>query len=115
MKMKLSEESILRFVELMAKNKPDFLIDAFKKNSRFSIQESLKICEQYEVYDCMEYLYERMGSIAESVKIAALRIDRILKGRNAFDDESDAPYIKIKEILDNAIEVCRKNHSDDIW
>lgn len=63
----------------------------------------------------MEYLYERMGSIVESVKIAALRIDRILKGRNNFDDESDAPYIKIKEILDNAIEVCRKNHSDDIW
>ncbi len=38
MKLKLSEESILRFVELMAKYKPDNLIDAFKKNSRFSIE-----------------------------------------------------------------------------
>lgn len=99
----------------MAKHKPDHLIDAFKKNSRFSIEESLKICEKYEVYDCMEYLYERMGSIAESVKIAALRIDRILRTKNTYEDDNDAPYVKIKEILDNAIEVCRKNHSDDIW
>ena len=53
MKNKLSEESILRFVELMAKHKPDSLIDAFKKNPNFSIEESLKICEMYEVYDCM--------------------------------------------------------------
>ncbi|MCB0371255.1 MAG: hypothetical protein KDD45_18020 [Bdellovibrionales bacterium] len=85
MKNKLSEQSILRFVELMAKHKPDHLIDAFKKNPNFSIEESLKICEQYDVYDCMEYLYERMGNIAESVKIAALRIDRILKARNDYD------------------------------
>jgi hypothetical protein len=41
--------------------------------------------ERYEVYDSMEYLYERMGSITESVKIAALRIDRILKTRNDYD------------------------------
>lgn len=111
MKNKLSERSILRFVELMAKHKPDNLIDAFKKNPNFSIEESLKICEQHEVYDCMEYLYERMGSIAESVKIASLRIDRILKTRNDYDEENFAPYIKIKEILDNAIDVCKKNHS----
>lgn len=115
MKLKLSEESVLRFVELMAKHKPDLLIDAFKKNSQFSIEDSLKICEKYEVYDCMEYLYERMGSISESVKIAALRIDRILKTRNNYDEDNLAPYEKIKEILDNAIDVCRKNHSDDIW
>ena len=70
----------------MAKHKPDSLIDAFKKNPNFSIEESVRICEQYEVYDCMEYLYERMGSISESVKIAALRIDRILKTRNDFDE-----------------------------
>jgi hypothetical protein len=44
MKLKLSEESILRFVELMAKHKPDQLMDALKKNSRFSIEDSLKIC-----------------------------------------------------------------------
>lgn len=60
----------------------------------------------------MEYLYERMGSISESVKIASLRIDRILKTRNTYDEENFAPYIKIKEILDNAIEVCKKNHSE---
>lgn len=46
------------------------------------------------------------------MKIAALRIDRILKVRtDDYDDENFAPYIKIKEILDNAIEVCKKNHS----
>jgi len=28
----------------MAKHKPDNLIDAFKKNPNFSIEESLKIC-----------------------------------------------------------------------
>jgi hypothetical protein len=38
MKNKLSEQSILRFVELMAKYKPDNLIDAFKKNPNFSIE-----------------------------------------------------------------------------
>ena len=47
MKSKLSEQSILRFVELMAKQKPDNLIDAFKKNPNFSIEQSLKICEHY--------------------------------------------------------------------
>lgn len=86
MKLKLSEESILRFVELMAKHKPDQLMDALKKNSRFSIEDSLKICERYCVYDCMEYLYERMGNIVESVRIASLRIDRILKSRNDYDE-----------------------------
>lgn len=69
----------------MAKYKPDGLIEAFKKNNNFSIEESLKICEKYDVYDCMEYLYERMGNITASVKIATLRIDRILKSRNEFD------------------------------
>ena len=69
----------------MAKYKPDGLIEAFKKNNNFSIEESLKICEKYDVYDCMEYLYERMGNITASVKIATLRIDRILKSRNDFD------------------------------
>jgi hypothetical protein len=34
----------LKFVELMAKKQPDSLIDAFKKNPNFSIEESLKIC-----------------------------------------------------------------------
>ena len=76
----------MRFVELMAKNKPENLIEAFKKNPNFSPEDSLAICEKYEVYDCMEYLYERMGSIAESVKIAALRIDQILKARNDWDE-----------------------------
>jgi hypothetical protein len=60
----------------------------------------------------MEYLYERTGDIKKSVKIAALRIDRILKTRNDYEEEYYAPYIKIKEILDNSIEVCRKNHSE---
>jgi len=69
----------------MAKYKPDHLIEAFKKNNNFSIEESLKICERYDVYDCMEYLYERMGNITASVKIATLRIDRILKTRNNYD------------------------------
>lgn len=44
----------------------------------------------------MEYLYERMGNIVESVRIASLRIDRILKSRNDYDEENFAPYIKIK-------------------
>ena len=44
MKMKLSENSILRFVDLMAKNKPEQLLEALKKNSRFPIEDSLKIC-----------------------------------------------------------------------
>jgi Mg/Co/Ni transporter MgtE len=86
MKQKLSERSVLRFVELMAQHKPDQLMESLKKNSRFSIEESLKICEKYHVYDCMEYLYERMGSIVESVRIAALRIDRILTSRNDYDE-----------------------------
>jgi hypothetical protein len=86
MKQKLSERSVLRFVELMAQHKPDQLMESLKKNSRFSIEESLKICEKYHVYDCMEYLYERMGSIEESVRIAALRIDRILTSRNDYDE-----------------------------
>lgn len=33
----------------------------------------------------MEYLYERTGDIKKSVKIAALRIDRILKTRNDYE------------------------------
>ncbi len=58
-----------------------------------------------------------MGNIAASVKIAALRVDEILSQRsNISEDEYDnVPYIKIKEILDNVIDVCRKNHSEEIW
>lgn len=75
MKEKLSDQSIARYVELMARQKKEQLIDSFKKNPRFTTEETLKICEKYRVYDCMEYLYERMGNIAASVKIAALRVD----------------------------------------
>lgn len=66
----------------------------------------------------MEYLYEKMGDITSSVKIAALRVDEILNKRsNKIDDDDydDVPYIKLKEILDNVIDVCRKNHSEEIW
>ena len=66
----------------MAKNKKEALIETFKKNSRFTTEEALRICEQYRVYDCMEYLYERMGNISASVKIAALRINEILNTRS---------------------------------
>lgn len=114
MKDKLSDRSISRYVEIMAKTKRNNLIDAFKKNPRFTTEETLRICEENKVYDCMEYLYERMGNIIASVKIAALRIDEILQRRATVmdDDEEEAPYIKIKMILDNVIEVCRKNHSE---
>lgn len=70
----------------MAKLKPNSLIDVFKKNTYLSMEDNLKTCEQYKVYDCMEYLYERMGSISESVKISALRIDQILQNRDTFDE-----------------------------
>lgn len=59
-----------------------------------------------------------MGNITASVKIAALRVDEILNKRsNKIDDDDydDVPYIKLKEILDNVIDVCRKNHSEEIW
>lgn len=59
----------------MAKNKRELLIETFKKNPNFTTEETLKICEQNRVYDCMEYLYEKMGDITSSVKIAALRVD----------------------------------------
>lgn len=47
--------------------------------------------------------------------MACLRIDRILTERNIIDDEDFAPYIKIKEILDNSIVVCKKNNSEENW
>lgn len=54
-----------------------------------------------------------MGNITASVKIAALRVDEILNQRSilAEDEYDNDAYIKVKEILDNVIEVCRKNHS----
>ncbi len=114
MKNKLSERSILRFVELMSKAKPNDLLSAFKKNPNFSTEEALEICKDYQVYDCMEYLYERMGNIEESVKIAALRIDRVLKHQDE-EEGDDYGYIRIKQILDNVIEICKKNNSEEIW
>jgi hypothetical protein len=58
-----------------------------------------------------------MGCISEAVKIAALRIDKLLKGRSKDNcsDEDFQPYIQIKEILDNSIDICKKNHSEEIW
>ena len=44
-----------------------------------------------------------MGSISEAVKIAALRIDKILKTRSNYGEDDFLPYLQIKEILDNAI------------
>lgn len=118
MKDRLTDRSISRYVELMAKHDREHLIDAFKKNPRFTTDDTLRICEENRVYDCMEYLYERMGNIIASVRIAALRIDELMaKREEAADDDDDASdtYIKLKEILDNVIEVCRKNHSEEIW
>ena len=44
MKLKLSHNSILQFVKLMAKYKPDSLIEVFKKNQNFATEETLKVC-----------------------------------------------------------------------
>ena len=97
MKNNLSDESINRYVQLMAIHERERLLESFKKNPRFATEDTLKICEDYHVYDCMEYLYERMGNIIASVKIAALRIDEILQKRAVEGDEyEEAPYIKIK-------------------
>lgn len=74
------------------------------------MEESLKICEQFKIFDCMEYLYERMGNIEKSVQIAAERIDEILSNRCGEELQME-PYVKIAEILTNAIEVCKNNHS----
>ena len=52
-----------------------------------------------------------MGCISEAVKIAALRIDKTLKTRNNYTEDDMLPYIQIKQILDNAISICKKNHS----
>lgn len=35
----------------------------------------------------MEYLYEKMGNVTESVKIAAMRIDELLQMRTLEIDE----------------------------
>lgn len=75
MKEKLKDESVSKYVELLARDNKERLIDVFKGNPRFACEDTLRICEKYHVYDSMEYLYERMGNITESVKIAALRID----------------------------------------
>ncbi len=56
-----------------------------------------------------------MGCISEAVKIAALRIDKILKTRSNYSEDDFMPYVQIKEILDNSIEICKKNHSEEIW
>lgn len=45
-KNKLSQKSILRYVELMARMKPDELLEAFKNNAYFPIDECIKICEE---------------------------------------------------------------------
>ncbi len=56
-----------------------------------------------------------MGCISEAVKISALRIDKILKTRNNYNEDDMLPYIQIKQILDNSIEICKKNHSEEVW
>lgn len=65
----------------MAMQHKEKLIDTFKANPRFASEDTLRICENYHVYDSMEYLYERMGNITESVKIASMRIDELLQMR----------------------------------
>ncbi len=65
----------------MSKWKSDLLLDAFKNNAYFPIDECIKICEEYQVYDCLEYLYEKSGASIEAVKIAMKRIDSILRKR----------------------------------
>ena len=44
MKEKLSDRSIARYVELMAQKQPSALLDAFKRNPRFTTEETLRIC-----------------------------------------------------------------------
>lgn len=49
------------------------------------------------------------------MRMAAKRIDRILSERQLNDDEDFAPYIKVKEILDNAISTCKRNNLEENW
>ena len=71
----------------MSTHKKEQLLEVLKKNPRFTTEDTLKICEKSHVYDCMEYLYERMGNIIESVKIASFRIDEILMSRALGEDD----------------------------
>jgi hypothetical protein len=99
----------------MCELRPNECLEALKKHPNFPVEDTLKICETLQIYDCMEYLYERMGNIEKSVQIATMRIDQILSERISFEELHMEPYVKIAEILHNAVEVCIKNHSDSVW
>ena len=64
----------------------------------------------------MEFLYERVGNIEESVKIAALRIDKLFLLRfNSVDIDEYQYYSQVAEILNNAIETCVTTKLEEIW
>jgi hypothetical protein len=85
---------MIKYIERMCELRPNECLEALKKHPNFPVEDTLKICETLQIYDCMEYLYERMGT---------------------FEELHMEPYVKIAEILHNAVEVCIKNHSDSVW
>ena len=110
----LSEKAMLLYVTLMCLFEPDSLAEAFRTYQHLPIEESLKICEKYQAFDCMEYIYERMGNVEKSVEIACSRIDKVFQQRFGYRDAETA-YGIIAEILNNAIQTCVKNHTESIW
>ena len=61
----------------MAKLHPDMVYDYLSTHDNYRAEESLKLCQQYEIADASAYLLERMGNVSSALQL----ILQTLEGR----------------------------------
>jgi hypothetical protein len=65
------------YLSLMAKLHPDMVYDYLSTHDNYRAEESLKLCQQYEIADASAYLLERMGNVSSALQL----ILQTLEGR----------------------------------
>ncbi len=65
------------YLSLMAKLHPDMVYEYLSTHDNYRAEESLKLCQQYEIADASSYLLERMGNVSSALQL----ILQTLEGR----------------------------------
>lgn len=65
----LSTEHRQRYLALMAKMYPEMVYKYLSSNDNYSNEESLRLCQQYEIADASAYLLERMGNVSSAIQL----------------------------------------------
>ena len=88
------------------------LLGYLEKYPIFPIEKVLRVCEKYGVYDCLSYLYDKMGMTGKSIEVSVKRVGEIVgrgEGLTLYSGE------EITRIVDGLVGLCVMNRSEELW